>query len=53
MTADLPAKPESPTPEARERLPYVAPSLKWLGSVRELTLGTSNKRAEGGLRNGM
>ena len=34
-----------------DRKPYVAPRLRHLGSVRDLTLGTSNKIGEGGLRN--
>lgn len=34
-----------------DRKPYVAPRLRQLGSVRDLTLGTSNKIGEGGLRN--
>jgi|GEM_PF-3454020 len=35
----------------RERRPYVAPRLRHLGSVRDLTLGSSNKALEGGRRN--
>jgi hypothetical protein len=34
-----------------ERLPYTAPRLRHLGSVRDLTLGRSNKAGEFGMRN--
>ncbi|MBS2016690.1 MAG: lasso RiPP family leader peptide-containing protein [Deltaproteobacteria bacterium] len=34
-----------------DRKPYVAPQLRHLGSVRDLTLGTSNRLGEGGRRN--
>jgi len=36
---------------AVERRPYVAPRLRHLGSVRDLTLGASNMAGEGGMRN--
>jgi hypothetical protein len=37
-------------PVTPERLPYSPPKLRRLGSVRELTLGQSNKAGEGGMR---
>ena len=33
------------------RAPYAAPMLSKLGSIHELTLGTSNKLSEGNLKN--
>lgn len=48
-------RPENTAPSAPKqdapRRPYVAPKLRHLGSVRDLTLGTSNKAGEGGMRN--
>lgn len=41
------AQPASDAPRA----PYAAPVLSKLGSIHELTLGTSNKLSEGNLRN--
>jgi hypothetical protein len=42
----------SPEPEsAVKRLPYIPPRLRHLGSVRELTLGNSNKFGEGQMMN--
>jgi hypothetical protein len=35
-----------PTTQTSGRRAYVAPQLRHLGSVRELTLGTSNKSGE-------
>lgn len=35
-------------PQRTGRKPYVAPRLRHLGSVRDLTLGTSNKVGEVG-----
>jgi hypothetical protein len=37
-----------PTTQTTGRRAYVAPQLRHLGSVRELTLGTSNKAGEPG-----
>lgn len=48
---DLPV-PCPPTP-AGVRRAYVAPRLRHLGSVRDLTLGNSNRAGEGGRRRGM
>ncbi len=50
LKATSPAESAS-LPASRVRRPYVAPELRRLGSVRELTLGTSNKALEGGQRN--
>jgi hypothetical protein len=42
---------EKPAQEATERKPYAAPRLRHLGSVRELTLGTTPGKGEiGGFR---
>jgi len=37
-----------PASQTTGRRAYVTPQLRHLGSVRELTLGTSNKIGEGG-----
>jgi hypothetical protein len=36
--------------EPGARLPYKTPRLRHLGSVRDITLGTSHKAGEGGMR---
>lgn len=41
------AQPEATTPRT-DRRPYAAPRLRQLGSVRDLTLGTSNRVGEVG-----
>lgn len=48
-TAAAPSEATEPAPNARKV--YVAPRLRHLGSVRDLTLGSSNKTGEFGMMN--
>ena len=46
------AQPQA-APTRTDRKPYVAPKLRYLGSVRDLTLGNSNLAGEGVTRMAM